>query len=255
MQSYSKVFADVYNIEFTSFVKKISPIIESYYSRTEIGQSNKLVLDLCCGTGHLASYFASMNYKVIGIDSSKHMLRHAYENNKDYLESGQVRFIEGDVSQFSLNDRFGLIVSTYDSINHLETEELLESCFRSAFSVLAEGGYFLFDLNTRASLSNWNSFLVRENKRLMLISRGIYDGVSQHALIRISGFVRESNDRYKKFDQTIINSAFELNRVQHVLLESGWKDVQFVSIEDLEKPVAAPELIQNENELVVIAHK
>ena len=40
------------------------------------------------------------------------------------------KLLVGDASNFVLDERFGLVVSTYDSLNHLEDEFALQKCFR-----------------------------------------------------------------------------------------------------------------------------
>ena len=65
---------------------------------------------------------------------------------------------KGDASDFTLGERFGLVVSTFDSLNHLENESALRKCFQCAHAV--SNGYFIFDLNTRNGLRRWNNIQV-----------------------------------------------------------------------------------------------
>ena len=58
-------------------------------------------------------------YHTVGIDLSPHMLAHAEENNRVYIESGQARFLQGDALDFRLEERFGLVVATYDALNQM----------------------------------------------------------------------------------------------------------------------------------------
>jgi SAM-dependent methyltransferase len=255
MQPYGRTFAGVYVGEFTDFVKTVAPQIESYYAHTRIGQRAKSILDLCCGTGELAHEFASKGYRVVGIDASQHMLAHAIEANRTYVERGAVTFIRGDVSDFSLRERFGLVVSTYDSINHLETEASLRGCFRSTFDVLVDGGYFVFDLNTRARLQNWNSIQVEDNQRLMMVRRGLYDAQAGKAVMRISGFVQGSDGLYERYEQTIVNTAYDLSHIERLLSRIGWTSVWFARIEDLGTPIENPEMVSGEKRVFVVALK
>ena len=57
MQAYGKGFAKVYDIKWSDFAKQVAPFILDFYATTPIAQENKSILDLCCGTGHLAMHF------------------------------------------------------------------------------------------------------------------------------------------------------------------------------------------------------
>lgn len=240
MQAYGQGFARVYNAKWTAFARQVAPHILNFYASTTIGQSNKFVLDLCCGAGHLAVYFLEEGYEVVGIDLSEPMLHYAKENAGRYLESGQARFMKADASDFTLNERFGLVVSTYDSLNHLESEEALISCFRCVHAV--SGGYFIFDLNTRRGLKRWNGVHVDDGSDdALIITRGIYDRGSDKAWMKITGFATTSNGLYERFDETVFNTAFSMERVREALLDVGWKNVYFARVQDLQTPLAEPE--------------
>lgn len=249
MQAYSHGFARVYNARWSGFAKQVAPSILDFYAATPIGQKNKSVLDLCCGAGHLAVCFLEKGYRVIGIDLSESMLRYAKENTRRYIESGQAEFIQGDASDFTSSECFGLIVSTFDSLNHLEDERALRGCFECAHAVSA--GYFIFDLNTRGGLRRWNSIQVDESSEdALIITRGIYDGQSDKAWTRVSGFIRTPAGLYERFEETAFNTVFEMEAVKRLLLDVGWKDICFARIQDLKTPLDEPE---REGRVFVIA--
>ena len=102
------------------------------------------ILDLCCGTGQIASRFAQLGYEVTGIDGSAEMLAFAR------LNSPLTTFIQADVRTFNLpeeTDRFDLVVSSFDSLNHILSIDELDLVFQRVFQSIAPGGLFLFDLN------------------------------------------------------------------------------------------------------------
>lgn len=294
MQSYNQHFARVYNSKFSDFAIKVAPIIERFYGHTEIGSNNREVLDLCCGTGQLANYFASKGYHVTGVDSSEHMLKYAFHNNREYIRFQKIRLFQGNIAELellefqphcetietdqgeletsihsipfvsktipllALPESFGLVVSTYDSLNHLENEELLERCFMLVYQVLQSGGYFIFDLNTRKSLLNWNykdPIIIEDSEDLFMAYQGEHGDNDNAALIRIFGFFRTNNELYRRFEQIIINSIFELERIKALLLKIGWTEVYYARTGDLEIPIQDPEAIDVENGVCVVARK
>jgi len=251
MQAYSREFARVYNLKWADFAKQVAPFILNFFASTPTGQTNKTVLDLCCGTGHFSMPFLENGYKVTGIDLSEHMLQYARENARSFVESGQGKFIKADASDFTLNERFGLVIATYDSLNHLADEKALVSCFRCAHAVC--DGYIIFDLNTRSGLKNWNSIYIDEdNEDILIITRGIYDEESNRALAKITGFAGVPNGLYQRFEETVYNTVFKMDAVKKALFEVGWKNVHFARIQDLSTPLAEPE---NEPRVFIVASK
>jgi SAM-dependent methyltransferase len=240
MQAYNQTFARVYNQKWSFFAKNVAPFLEAFYASTPIGRVNKSVLDLCCGAGHLAAYFLEKGYHLVGIDLSEHMLQYARENARSYVESGQASFLQADASAFKLEQRFGLVVSTFDALNHLENEQALRKCFECVHAVC--DGYFLFDLNTRFGLRRWNNMTVDESSEdAVIITRGIYDGQGDKAWTRITGFLQAPGGLWERFEQTAFNTVFDMQSVRRLLLDTGWKDIHFALIQDLKTPLPEPE--------------
>jgi SAM-dependent methyltransferase len=251
MQAYNQAFARVYNTRWSSFAKQVAPFILDFYAASPIGKENKSILDLCCGTGHLALHFLEKGYRVVGLDLSEYMLYHAKENTFQYVESGQAKFVQGDASDFKLEERFGLVVSTFDALNHLENGEALRKCFECVYTI--SDGFFIFDLNTRNGLRRWNSIQVDENSEdALIITRGIYDGQSDKAWTRITGFAQVSNGLYERFEETAFNSVFEMEGVKNALFDVGWKNVYFAQIQNLKTPISEPE---KEGRVFIVASK
>lgn len=251
MQAYSKGFAKAYNTRWSGFAKQVAPFISDFYAATPLGQQNRSMLDLCCGSGHLAIHFLEKGYRVVGIDLSEHMLHYARENARQYVESGKAVFIQGDVSDFVLDERFGLVVSTYDALNHLENEQALHRCFQCVSAVC--DGYFIFDLNTRRGLRRWNNIQLDDSDEdILMVTRGIYDGQSDRAWVKITGFARLPNGLYERFEEMVFNTVFDMERVKNALLDAGWKNVHFAQIQDLKTPLNDPE---QEGRVFIVAGK
>jgi SAM-dependent methyltransferase len=222
------------------------------YECAPIALANRSLLDVCCGTGQLAVYFLERGYRVTGLDLSEHMLRYARENAGRHLEITQAKFVQADASDFTMDEQFGLSVSTFDALNHLESELALRKCFQCVYSALVPDGYFIFDLNTRAGLMRWNSMSVSEDEQITLITRGIYDGQSDRATARITGFIRNPDGLYERFEETVFNTVFDLQRVRDALLDTGWRYVHFARSQNLAAPIDEPE---REGRAFIVARK
>ena len=241
MQAYGPAFARAYNEKWSFFAQRIAPIIRAFYESTPAGQAHRSLLDVCCGSGQLAGHFLEHDYRVTGLDLSEGMLRHARENNTPYVESGQARFLCADAAAFTLDSQFGLVVSTFDALNHLPDKEALCGCFASVYPLLLPGGFFIFDLNTRAGLARWNEINVRDMPDSLIINRGIYDEQGDRAWVRITGFMRTESGLYERFEETAYNTAFDLAWVRDALLQAGWRSVYVCRGDNLHAPVADPE--------------
>jgi SAM-dependent methyltransferase len=242
MQAYSRSFARVYNMRWSDFSRHVAPRIQAYYESTSLGQENKRVLDLCCGTGQLAVHFLERGYDVTGLDLSDEMLHYARQNAAPYIERGSARFVQGDAADFDFPQRFGLAVSTFDALNHLPDKDSLSACFQCVHRVLVPDGTFVFDLNTRAGLrSGWNGIAVQDTEEATIINRGFYDPENEVAWVKISGYLCVDDGLYERFEQVAYNTAFDLAWVQAALLEDGWQTAHAARITDLVTPLADPE--------------
>ncbi len=252
MQAYNPAFARIYNLRWGGFATNAAPRLRAYYESTSVGQDNRNLLDLCCGTGQLALHFLDNGYHVTGLDLSPAMLDYARENTVPYIVAGQARFIERDVSNFEMDECFGLAACTFDALNHLPDFTALKGCFLSVYPVLVDGGLFIFDLNTTKGLRRWTGLSIEDTPELMLVNRALYDEASQKAYSRISGFILTGDGTYERFEETTYEVAFNLKAVKEGLLETGFRSVRFARLQDLAAPVDDPE---DETRIFIIAEK
>ena len=141
-------FARVYNQHWGFFATKAYPILEHLV--LEKLPPGCAVLDLCCGTGQLAAELSRRGYRATGLDGSEGMIEIARKNAPD------VDFVVQDARNIDLHREFAAAFSTFDSLNHVMSLDELEQVFRSVFTVLEGGGYFVFDLNMEEGFrSRW----------------------------------------------------------------------------------------------------
>jgi SAM-dependent methyltransferase len=242
MQAYNRSFARVYNLRWSDFSRHVAPRIQAFYESTSLGQSNRRVLDVCCGTGQLAVHFLERGYQVTGIDLSDEMLHFARQNAAPYVAGGEARFVQGDAASFHLSEQFGLAISTFDALNHLPDKDSLRACFGCVHRALVPGGTFVFDLNTRDGLrTGWNGVTVQDTEEATIITRGFYEAESDKAWVKISGYLPVEGGLYERFEQVAYNTAFDLSWVLETLLTDGWQSAHIAQIDDLGTPVAEPE--------------
>lgn len=103
------------------------------------------LLELGCGTGSVLARLSSLA-EVTGLDRSPAMLAVAAEKVPG------ARLLEGDMREFSLGERFDVVICVFDSLNHLLFFGDWESMFDAVHRHLVEGGLFVFDVNTLGEL-------------------------------------------------------------------------------------------------------
>ncbi|MFW5691398.1 MAG: methyltransferase domain-containing protein [Chloroflexota bacterium] len=239
MQQYGMTFAAIYDRLWSGFAQQVAPAIRSHYEAQPISQRERSLLDLACGTGQMMQHFLAHDYRVTGIDLSAAMLAYARRNTAPH----DPPLIQADAANFSLDDTFGLVVSTFDALNHLPDMDALRACFDNVRRVLASDGLFIFDLNTRAGLyANWNNVLVTDHEDVFVVSRGVYDGESDRAHTRLTGFLQREDGAYDRFAETFYNTVFAMDAVRGLLLDVGFSDAYPASFKDLNTPLDAPEL-------------
>ncbi|MEW6117472.1 MAG: methyltransferase domain-containing protein [Nitrospirota bacterium] len=176
------------------------------------------LLDLCCGTGHLAQASVSCGFTVVGIDGSSEMLSYA----KKRVPDGE--FITADAREFEISPFFDAAVSTFDSMNHILTTEDLNRVFRNVFEVLKEGGYFLFDLNMEEAFeTQWHkSTSIIKNDNVCIIS-GDYDRRKKIGITRLTMFHLEGN--WRRSDAMLYQKCHSPKEVKSALQQCGFREV------------------------------
>jgi len=102
------------------------------------------VLELACGTGRILEPIATAGFAATGIDLSPGMLVEA--RRKAQAGATSSRYIQADIRQFSLDERFALIFIAGNSIWHLLDIDSFDACMSRVRRHLAEGGRFIVDV-------------------------------------------------------------------------------------------------------------
>lgn len=177
------------------------------------------VIDLACGTGEPTRYLIRSGFEVVGLDGSSEMLNLARQKLPD------VQFIQGDLRDFHLTEKFDIAVSYYDSINYLLTRRDLKGCFQSVFSVLKDNGIFIFDMNTMHVLKDhWdNRIVVRDDGNLFSIWENSHDLTTNISTLKLTIFVKDGRG-YLRFREIHKERGYAHEEVQQLLSEVGFKN-------------------------------
>jgi SAM-dependent methyltransferase len=102
------------------------------------------VLELGCGTGRVAIRLAQDGAEVVGLDLSGAMLAVAREKS---VGIDSLRWVEGDMRAFELDETFHLVVIPGHGFQNLLTAEDQRACLESVWRHLAPGGLLIVHLD------------------------------------------------------------------------------------------------------------
>ena len=140
-------FAEVYDslMDQQDFYEGYYNFIINILQKFDFNPKN--ILDLGCGTGKLAEIFLTNSYSIEGLDLSDTMLAIARKRG--------LKVYQGNMADFSLGKKYGLIMSIFDSINYLQNKLQLQKCFRRIYAHLDNNGLFIFDVNSDYKINDY----------------------------------------------------------------------------------------------------
>ena len=155
------------------------------------------ILELCCGSGRVTRALLRSGFRVTGIDLSESMLERARlgVSRLPTRFRGNASLSRGDMMDFDLGRQFPLIVSAFNSFEHLYSREQIEACLRCIKVHLEPDGLFAFDVQlpdlnwlTKDPDRRWARTVFRHPKtrqQLAYSTNHVYDPVKQVVLIRL----------------------------------------------------------------------
>ena len=106
------------------------------------------ILELACGTGRITIPLAEADHKIWGLEFSQQMLEQ-FKNkliNLPKKTKNNIHLIHGDMSNFSINRNFPLILLPCRSFQLLYEEKKENACLRSIYKHLDDNGHFIIDI-------------------------------------------------------------------------------------------------------------
>lgn len=214
------VFAWLYNRELGWYSNIIFPFLKIIAGDNLPNESK--ILDLCCGTGHLAKVLCENGYHVTGIDGSAKMLQYARKN------APSAKFILGDARTFKLPSEYDAVFSTFDSLNHVMTLPELEKVFENVYKCLNKGGIFIFDMNMQEHFeTRMKERLANTNERpeYLYIMRTEYD--EERKLGKYTVTIFQPEDKYwRRSDIVLYQTWYPLEVIVSLLTKAGFTSIK-----------------------------
>ena len=183
------------------------------------------VLDLACGTGSVSCILAEDDLDVVGVDLSPAMIEVA--RTKAAKKKLRIQFEVQDAAQLSLNRRFDLCISFFDSLNYITEPASLADAFEGIFRHLNPNGLLVFDVNTEYALAN--SFFDQNNlesrDKLRYIWRSEYDAATKLCEISMRFFNREKNGIDSEVRETHLQRAYSEEDIREMMNAAGFVNI------------------------------
>lgn len=237
-----EAFAYVYdnfmdNIPYEEWADYLIGLLKEY------GVQEGIVVDLGCGTGNMTELLSDAGYDMIGIDNSIDMLEIAREKSMD--SEKQILYLLQDMREFELYGTVHAIVSICDSMNYVTEKADLVKVFKLANNYLEPRGYFIFDMNTeykyRTQLAD--KTIAEDREEMSFIWDNYYDEDSKINEYRLSIFVQEEDDLYRKYEEVHYQRAYSLEEVKEAIEEGGMEFVTAYDAFTKEEPKETSERI------------
>ncbi len=202
---YYEVIAPFYDTIVPRDVKgicdSVEEILKGYTCKKEI-------LDLGCGTGRFAIELAKRGYRMTGLDITDEMLEVAQRNARK--EDVKVRFIKGDIRNFQLKKKIG-IVWARGSIGDLLNLNDVKMAFKNVKNNLLKKGIFVFDVR------NYSDFLKTYKNGYHHETRNVKKKNSVYGFNFVVKINKESKIAHIQGDVTVKGrKTFETHEVNHM---------------------------------------
>ncbi|AYX89983.1 class I SAM-dependent DNA methyltransferase [Staphylococcus cohnii] len=197
--------------------------IVNYYAKNK-----STILDIGCGTGSFTSKLNDFD-NITGMDLSVDMLSIAMQ------KSSEVNWIEGDMTEFDLNQQYDAITIFCDSLNYLTEYGDVLSTFQQVYHHLElNEGVFMFDVHTEHKMNTLfnNQSYIDETENVFLAWEAIRGEEPLSVWHDMTFFIKQSDNLYKRFDESHYQRTYSKEVYTKMLESCGFKHITtFVDFE------------------------
>ena len=142
MEEYNRIDAVFYDYYATGLEGDVQFYVE------EAQKAGSPVLELACGAGRILIPVAESGVSIVGLDRAPAMLSIASEkiSNLNVETQRRIKIVEGDMRNFSLDERFKLIMIPYRAFLHLLTPEDQRQALCCIREHLTDDGLLIFNI-------------------------------------------------------------------------------------------------------------
>ncbi len=186
-------------------VNEVTPVLNAYYHETLEQMEFKTLLDVGCGSGGFLGELAQKQpeVKTLGIDLSPVMVE---MTNAKGLNAQCIDLCK-------LEGKFEVITAIFDMVNYLDKKNLKRflGCIEEH---LAEGGHFIFDINTLFAFKvvAAGSFIKDGGERFVTIDSDYLEDVGEYYMDFT--LFEQKDDKFIKSQDSITQYYHKVNEIQ-----------------------------------------
>jgi len=178
------------------------------------------VLDVGCGTGQLLVRLQNARLRVLGVDASARMLASARARLGPYVSLTQLRLPDQALIECGPVDA---VTACFDVLNYLVEGEAFERTILDIGEVLAPGGVFVFDLNTKHKLetvfANYNTGDDLDD--FAYVWRNRYSPLTGVSTFHVTFFVQSEEGVFERSSEMHEERWFPTSRIESALVAAG----------------------------------
>jgi SAM-dependent methyltransferase len=246
---FKKEYADVYDLLYQDKdYDKECDFLEELFRRYD--HRPQTILDLGCGTGSHAIVLAKRGYKVTGVDRASDMLDRA---RRKALDAGaDVRFIEGDISNIDLSEKYDAIISMFAVMGYQITNSAVAAVCRRVKGALFPGGMFVFDcwnglaVNADRPTSRMKEVDTLNGEKIVRSTEPEMDLVNHIAKVNFT-VQKKINNRVSETRETHPMRFFFPQEIKYYLEIAGFERIDLYPFLDTQRPLS-----ENDWNMVVV---
>lgn len=187
-------------------------------------QNPQSFCDLGCGSGETALDFARKGCQVFAVDLSPIFCRTVRAQARG--EGLRIKVIQADMRSFQLPEPVELVTCEFAALNHLPRRSDLPRTLRAVWRALQPGGWFLFDVNTCASLrEQYASTHFIETPNFKVVFHGEWFPKQRKAVLDFEWFLPEGK-LWRHARERVENVCWPEKEIRTELRKAGFNPIQ-----------------------------
>ncbi len=199
--------------------------IEHFLDKNLISKKDR-ILELACGTGNITVPLSKKGYELIAIDRSIEMLSQAQQ--KAVALNLTIEFYQQDMLNLQVQELYKTILCLCDGINYILDLKDLRAFFQKVYSLLREGGVFIFDISTYYKLKEvlGGNTYGEDLGDITYLWENFFSEEEETVEMDLTFFQINRNGFYEKHKEFHIQKAYRHQELQSLLKETGFSSVE-----------------------------